>query len=144
MKSKIDFYNVLSVNANAYNKKLLENDQRTIIKHNRYLLNDYMTSLIAPGTKSSLPKMRHLPTKLQLELNSSGNLKCSTCMLKKWDNGVRHGAMSIKTAKSCIDANECWEEVNLTGIGEPLLHPDLIFRIRELRKEQGYLGSRRD
>jgi len=45
--------------------------------------------------------------------------------------------MSIKTAKSCIDANECWEEVNLTGIGEPLLHPDLFFESVSYAKSKG-------
>ena len=87
---------------------------------------------------SSLPTFRHtpkasLPFKLKIECSSLCNLKCTMCPLSV---GLKRkqGHLTFKNFKYIFDqVNPPY--LNLTGIGEPFLNPDL-FKIIKYAKER--------
>lgn len=73
------------------------------------------------------------PRKLNIELTTRCNLNCTTCMRNVWKEDS--GDMALETYRALLPAFPELESANIIGIGEPLLHENIIEVIR-LGKEQ--------
>ncbi len=82
-------------------------------------------------TKPSIP--RQLPTHLQLEVTTYCNQDCLSCGRRDIIDNPKH--MSFEQFKKIYDEIEPLN-INLSGLGEPLLNPD-IFRMIEYSREHG-------
>lgn len=70
-------------------------------------------------------------TKLYVELTTSCNLNCQTCMRRAWSEPA--GSMSLATFQNLM--NQVGEIaappiIHLSGYGEPMHHPDLLEMVR--------------
>ncbi len=68
------------------------------------------------------------PRKLNIEITTRCNLNCAMCMRNVWKEGS--GDMSLDTYRALLPAFPELESANIIGIGEPLLHNDVIEMIR--------------
>jgi radical SAM protein with 4Fe4S-binding SPASM domain len=66
-----------------------------------------------------------LPTKLQVEVTASCNLKCRMCIVRYQPTLPRSASMSFVRFKRLLEQMPSVRELSLQGIGEPLLAPDL-------------------
>ena len=81
------------------------------------------------------------PSKLFLEVTTRCNLSCKMCVKQSCDNGIASGDMSISTLERLKPAIADLDEVIISGIGEPLLHPQLETFIREIKAALPASGS---
>jgi len=84
-----------------------------------------------------LPTNRFAPEYIQLESTTKCNMKCKTCIRSEKDNYD----MDLDFFKSIIDQLH-WSrfgtlQVDLTGVGEPLLNPNLVSMV-EYAKRGGF------
>lgn len=74
----------------------------------------------------------------QIEITTKCNLRCRYCPHPKMDRTKEHMTLSVfeKTLEwvKYFTKQGTQGEVSLTGIGEPLMHPELITFIRKLRE----------
>jgi len=84
----------------------------------------------APHYKKSqsFHTMDDRPRKLNIEITTRCNLNCAMCMRNVWKEGS--GDMSLDTYRALLPAFGELESANIIGIGEPLLHSDVIEMIR--------------
>lgn len=97
------------------------------------------TRLYAISTPEGLLLRRAdpLPTQIYLEPTSVCNLDCRICVRKTWDEPT--GFMHMETYQRLIDGLRqipSLKRVNFWGIGEPLLHPQIVSMVA-LAKELG-------
>lgn len=81
------------------------------------------------------------PSKLFLEVTTRCNLRCKMCVKQSCDNSIASGDMSISTLDRLKPAMAYLDEVIISGIGEPLLHPQLETFIREIKAALPSSGS---
>lgn len=81
------------------------------------------------------------PSKLFLEVTTRCNLRCKMCVKQSGDNGIESGDMSISTLEKLKPAIAHLDEVIISGIGEPLLHPHLEMFIHKIKAELPSSGS---
>lgn len=89
------------------------------------------------------PANRTYPSKLFLEVTTRCNLRCKMCVKQSCDNGIASGDMSDATFEKLKPAIPCFDEVIISGIGEPLLHHRLeafICDIKEALPSSGLIG----
>jgi len=72
----------------------------------------------------SVASKRH-PLKLFVEPTTRCNLRCEMCVKQTSENSIIDGDLSMDTFRELIPAFPYLKALILTGIGEPLLHPDL-------------------
>lgn len=72
--------------------------------------------------------MEDKPRKLNIEVTTRCNLNCIMCLSRVWKEGS--GDMSMETFKALLPALPELEAVNIIGIGEPLLNPNILEMIR--------------
>ena len=76
------------------------------------------------------PALRPHPTKLFVETTTRCNLRCAMCVKQTADNGVVEGDLTAETFARLAPAFPHLDALVLSGIGEPLLHPQLESFIR--------------
>jgi len=84
---------------------------------------------------------RSLPSKLFLEVTTRCNLQCKMCVKQSCDNGILSGDLSSATFEKLKPAIADLDEVIISGIGEPLLHPRLEALIYSIKKTLPYSSS---
>lgn len=84
---------------------------------------------------------RSFPSKLFLEVTTRCNLKCKMCVKQSCDNGIVSGDLSRDTFEKLKPAIAGLDEVIISGIGEPLLHPRLEALIYNIKKTLPCSGS---
>ena len=84
---------------------------------------------------------RSYPSKLFLEVTTRCNLRCKMCVKQSGDNGIASGDMSISTLERLTPVLAYLDEVIISGIGEPLLHPQLETFIEKIKTELPPYGS---
>ncbi|MDY6944065.1 MAG: radical SAM protein, partial [Pseudomonadota bacterium] len=72
--------------------------------------------------------MEDTPRKLNIEVTTKCNLNCAMCVRTVWQEDT--GDMSLETFNALSSAFPKIESINLIGIGEPLIHPDIIEMIK--------------
>lgn len=65
------------------------------------------------------------PSKLFVEPTTFCNMQCSMCVKQAKESRISEGTMALETFSALIPAFPHLESLILTGIGEPLLHPQL-------------------
>ena len=78
-------------------------------------------------------------SKIYIEPTNKCNLACSTCMRNTWDKSL--GQMEEKTFEKIVDSAKTLPsppDIMFGCLGEPLMHPDIITMITQMKK----LGSR--
>ncbi len=75
--------------------------------------------------KNSIPSQRPYPTKLFVEPTTRCNFKCAMCVKQAQDNEIQEGDLSLETFKALVPAFDRLQTLIFSGIGEPLLHPQL-------------------
>ena len=86
---------------------------------------------------------RSYPSKLFLEVTTRCNLCCKMCVKQSCDNGIISGDLSDSTFEMIKPAIAGMDEVIISGIGEPLLHPRLesfIYDIKTALPSSGSVG----
>lgn len=73
------------------------------------------------------------PSKLFLEVTTRCNLRCKMCVKQSCDTGIASGDLTPATFEALKPALAGLEEVILSGVGEPLLHPLLESFISEMK-----------
>ncbi|HOI16259.1 MAG TPA: radical SAM/SPASM family putative metalloenzyme maturase [Geobacteraceae bacterium] len=91
--------------------------------------------IAATGKKSAdkaaaLPPLLNHPSKLFVELTTRCNLACGMCVKQSPGSGILTGDMSREVFLSLLPAFSKARSLILNGIGEPLLHPELVEFIR--------------
>lgn len=89
------------------------------------------------------PALRPHPTKLFVETTTRCNLRCAMCVKQTRENAVAEGDLAPEVFEALAPAFPRLEALVLSGIGEPLLHPDLerfIRRAREAMPAEGWIG----
>ncbi|MFH0714666.1 MAG: radical SAM protein [Candidatus Diapherotrites archaeon] len=76
----------------------------------------------------------YTPTALQVEITTACNLKCEMCEHSFMRENP--GNFSLESFKKLVDENPNVQVLNITGIGESLLHPDFLEMV-EYAKEKG-------
>lgn len=76
------------------------------------------------------PVDRKHPSRLFVETTTRCNLRCKMCVKQTLDGGLTEGDMAWETFSSLAPAFPGLEALVLSGIGEPLLHPELDRMIR--------------
>ena len=76
------------------------------------------------------PALLPHPTKLFVETTTRCNLRCSMCVKQTDGNGLVEGDLSPETFEVLAPAFPQLDALVLSGIGEPLLHPQLESFIR--------------
>ncbi len=74
-----------------------------------------------------------LPVSIQIETTTRCNLFCPHCISSEWDR--RGMDMSIPDFKRIVNQFPCLIDINLQGIGEPLLNPNLFEMVRYCKKK---------
>jgi radical SAM protein with 4Fe4S-binding SPASM domain len=79
------------------------------------------TSTAVPSTVAPRPR------RLQVEVTGACNLRCRMCLVRYRPKiGREEGAFPLDRYLTLLDALPELEQVTLQGLGEPLLHPDLV------------------
>jgi putative metalloenzyme radical SAM/SPASM domain maturase len=79
------------------------------------------------------------PRRLNIEVTTRCNLNCEMCIRRVWKEEA--GDMDLETYRALLPAFSEVESVNFIGIGEPLLHQDLIEMIRLARSHLSPQGQ---
>lgn len=74
-------------------------------------------------------KVRHLPTKLDIENTSRCNFACTMCAVATWPKGKRADDMTLEQFKALIDEQYGLVEIKLNGLGEALMQGDDYFEM---------------
>ncbi|GAB4263741.1 MAG: radical SAM/SPASM family putative metalloenzyme maturase [Deferrisomatales bacterium] len=101
-----------------------------------------MTVAAARGPAPS-PALGPWPSKLFVETTTRCNLRCAMCVKQTRDNGLTEGDLAEETFEALAPAFPHLESLVLSGIGEPLLHPELerfIGRAREALPAGAWVG----
>lgn len=83
------------------------------------------------------------PKKLYIEVTTRCNLSCTKCVKYAKGSSILEGDMSKATFKRLLPAIKQAQFIVLNGIGEPLLHPELVHFIqlsREVMSQKGLIG----
>jgi putative metalloenzyme radical SAM/SPASM domain maturase len=94
-------------------------------------------------TTGKHPALREYPSKLFVETTSRCNLNCFMCVKQTRGSGLTEGDLSLETFKWLEPALPNLDSLILSGVGEPLLHPQLetfIRRGKELMPATGLVG----
>jgi len=75
-------------------------------------------------------KIHFIPLFLQIEPTTYCNLKCESCSNPHLENPYH---LKIKELKIILSQFEFVRKINLVGLGEPLMNPDLIAMIAEIK-----------
>ncbi|MBF0528218.1 MAG: radical SAM/SPASM family putative metalloenzyme maturase [Deltaproteobacteria bacterium] len=89
------------------------------------------------------PSPSLFPTTLFVEPTTRCNLRCRMCVKQDQAGCIEEGDIAFETFQSLIPAFAHVESLILTGIGEPLLHPDLekmISLARRYLPEESRIG----
>ncbi|NMC74061.1 MAG: radical SAM/SPASM family putative metalloenzyme maturase [Geobacteraceae bacterium] len=84
---------------------------------------------VAGIAEASPPLLDH-PSKLFVEITTRCNLACGMCVKQSPGSGILTGDMSREVFLSLLPAFPKIRSLILNGIGEPLLHPELVEFIR--------------
>ncbi|MCP4756632.1 MAG: radical SAM/SPASM family putative metalloenzyme maturase [Proteobacteria bacterium] len=93
--------------------------------------------------KSATPTQRPYPTKLFMEPTTRCNFKCAMCVKQAQDNEIAEGDLSPETFEALSPAFDRLETLIFSGIGEPLLHPQIerfVALARERMPEPSRIG----
>jgi putative metalloenzyme radical SAM/SPASM domain maturase len=82
------------------------------------------------GDAATAPPMLSHPSKLFVEITTRCNLACGMCVKQSPGSGILTGDMSREVFLSLLPAFSKTRSLILNGIGEPLLHPELVEFIR--------------
>jgi putative metalloenzyme radical SAM/SPASM domain maturase len=69
---------------------------------------------------------------LILEITSRCNISCFMCIRQAWEDSM--GDMDVETFRSILPSFSRLESLNLSGYGEPFLHPQLVSMIQVARE----------
>jgi radical SAM protein with 4Fe4S-binding SPASM domain len=76
-----------------------------------------------------------LPRRLQIEVTGACNLRCRMCLVRYRPKlGRVEGAFPFARFVALLDELPDLEQVTLQGLGEPLLHPDLVAMVAESKR----------
>lgn len=76
-----------------------------------------------------------LPRRLQVEVTGACNLRCRMCLVRYRPRlGRIEGAFPFERFVALLDELPDLEQVTLQGLGEPLLHPDLVAMVAEAKR----------
>ncbi len=81
------------------------------------------------------------PAKLFLEITTRCNLRCKMCVKQSIDSDIKSGDMALSTFEALEPAISKLDEVIVSGVGEPLLHPRLEEFIVSIKKRLPPSGS---
>ena len=84
---------------------------------------------------------RPCPAKLFLEVTTRCNLHCKMCVKQSSGNGIETGDLTDATFEALLPSVAGLEEVIISGVGEPLLHPRLDDFILDIKKTMPSSGS---
>jgi putative metalloenzyme radical SAM/SPASM domain maturase len=84
---------------------------------------------------------RPFPSKLFLEVTTRCNLHCKMCVKQSGGNGIATGDLSESTFEMLKPAIACLDEVIISGVGEPLLHPRLEKFIYDIKTRLPSTGT---
>ncbi len=76
-------------------------------------------------------------TAIQVESSLACNLKCKMCVREYFDRGNPH--LTFEKFKTIIDQFPYLRQLNLTGIGEPLLNKDIFKMVEYASKQKIYV-----
>lgn len=79
---------------------------------------------------AAVPALLNHPSKLFIELTTRCNLACGMCMKQSLGCDIQPGDMTRELFLSLLPALSNAKTLILNGIGEPLLHPELVELIR--------------
>lgn len=79
----------------------------------------------AASVRPEAPARRGHPTTLFVEPTTRCNFQCAMCVKQSGESTLEEGDLSMPLFERLTDALENLETLILTGMGEPLLHPDL-------------------
>ena len=86
---------------------------------------DKLSSLKAQPDNQVLPAALNTPSKIIAEITTRCNLYCPMCLKHTAGSGILEGDLSFAVFKSLTPALPNIAALVLSGIGEPLLHPQL-------------------
>ena len=86
---------------------------------------DKLSSLRVQPENPVSPALLNSPTKVIAEVTTRCNLFCPMCVKHTVDSGISEGDLSFTVFKSLTPALPRIDSLVLSGIGEPLLHPQL-------------------
>ncbi|BCS87837.1 radical SAM/SPASM family putative metalloenzyme maturase [Pseudodesulfovibrio sediminis] len=94
-------------------------------------------------TKCSTRSSQPFPARLQVEVTTRCNMRCSMCFKFAPDSEIPELDLDLATFKRLKPALEKCEALVLSGIGEPLLNPelaDMAAFARQVMPENGWIG----
>jgi len=92
--------------------------------------------------ENGLFRLKH-PSRIYLETTTRCNLKCEMCVKQSSGDGIIEGNFEIDMVSSIDAALPNISSLILSGIGEPLLYPDiekLILHVSQKMKNESYIG----
>jgi MoaA/NifB/PqqE/SkfB family radical SAM enzyme len=90
----------------------------------------------ALGVKFRPPRVRYLPTKLQLEVTNRCNLGCIECYRTNLDFKAEIGDLSLDDFRRITDQFPNLRGISLFGLGEPLMNRELGNMLAYLRTDR--------
>ncbi len=98
--------------------------------------------MAGPGQEQAAPGIGSGPvklTRLNLELSSACNLNCYRCFRKTYIGGGKDKFLSPALLEKILPELKDLSSIDLTGWGEPLLHPEFGLILKRIR--QNFSGS---
>jgi radical SAM protein with 4Fe4S-binding SPASM domain len=88
-------------------------------------------SRVPPTVRPAPP----LPRRLQVEITGACNLRCRMCLVRYRPRIDKvEGAFPLERFVALLDELPDLEQVTLQGLGEPLLHPDLVAMVAAAKR----------
>lgn len=111
--------------------------QKSLIELKNGEFRDLMRKSVASGLRKFAPGLIEFPHRLVIELTNHCNLDCIMCPRKLRTDGTGYMAYELfeKVADEC-SKSYYFGELILSGLGEPLLHPEITDLIK-LAKAKG-------
>jgi len=82
---------------------------------------------VLPARETPVRPVPPLPRRLQVEITGACNLRCRMCLVRYRPRIDKvEGAFPLERFVALLDELPDLEQVTLQGLGEPLLHPDLV------------------
>ena len=75
------------------------------------------------------------PKKLYLEVTTNCNMSCGMCVKNAPGSSISNQHLNIAIFKKLLPYLSHVQELVLNGIGEPLLHPDLLWMISKAHEQ---------
>jgi len=94
-------------------------------------------SLAPSAIAASLPEspaLKGCPSKLFVEVTTRCNLACPMCVKQSWGAGAAEGSLTPDLYERLRPAFPRLDALILNGIGEPLIHPQLVGFIRKAKE----------